>query len=128
MTLLRVMPRNTADTVANRTDTAWTPATDIIEAEDKYTLVIDLPGLTKEDIQVTVTDSVLTVHGERKLSQAADEKYYHNYERTGGRFSRSFKLPDHVDENGLKAAYNDGVLSLDILKKESAKPYTVKIS
>ncbi len=107
---------------------SWKPAVDVVEEKDKFTLEIDLPGLTKEDFKLTVNQGVLTISGERKSKTSEDENLYHNFERPEGTFDRSFKLPENVNADKIEAAYIDGVLKLELVKKEEAKPRTIKIA
>jgi len=125
MTYLKVVPGWRA--AAARSGYDFTPAVDVVENEDAFTLDFDLPGFGKDDIRITVNEGVLTVSGERKREVEDDEKYFRYFERTHGRFSRSFRLPDHVDGNAVTATYRNGVLTLEIPKKEEAKPYTIEI-
>ena len=106
----------------------WKPAVDVVEEKDKFTLEIDLPGLTKEDFKLTVNQGVLTISGERKSKTSEDENLYRNLERPGGTFERSFKLPENVNAEKIEASYIDGVLKLELVKKEEAKPRTIKIA
>ena len=79
-------------TSAKTTQTdAWSPAVDIVESPDAYTLTADLPGLTKADVNLTVEEGVLTLTGERKAEQSESNEFGHRYERAYGKFSRSFR-------------------------------------
>ena len=109
-------------------DGTWKPAVDVVEEKDKFTLEIDLPGLTKEDFKLTVDQGILTISGERKHTTTEDENLYRNLERPGGTFERSFKLPENVNAEKIEASYIDGVLKLELVKKEEAKPRTIKIA
>jgi len=129
MTFLRVAPRWRRDDYANgRTDSTYTPSVDIVEHADGFTLDFDLPGFTREDLKVSVNEGVLTVTGTRARKETAeDEKYFRHFERPYGTFSRSFRLPEYVDGESVKATYVQGVLTLELQKKEEAKPYTIEI-
>lgn len=116
-----------ANSIQHRADT-WKPAVDVVEEKDKFTLEIDLPGLKKEDFKLTVDQGVLTISGERKSKTSEDENLYRNLERPGGTFERSFKLPENVNAEKIEASYIDGVLKLELAKKEEAKPRTIKIA
>jgi HSP20 family protein len=107
----------------------WTPQMDVHENKDAYKVRLDLPGLEKKDIQVSVQDNVLTVRGERRnQSEDKDEKgTWHRVERYSGSFERSLRLGSGVDAGAVKADYKDGVLSVTIPKKEAAKPKTIDI-
>ena len=127
MTLVKYTPRWREGTVTGNTPNDFNPAVDIVEGENAFNIVFDLPGFEKNDINISVKDGVLTVSGERKVAEPGDEKYFRNFERPGGTFSRSFRLPDYVDENTIKASYKNGVLNLDLTRKEEAKPRKIEV-
>ena len=105
---------------------AWWPASDLVQTDDAYTLAVDLPGLTKVDIDVTVEDRTLTLSGERKASHegaTADR-----VERVYGRFVRRFELPNDVDVSAVSAEFENGVLSIVIPKAEEAKARKIDIA
>jgi HSP20 family protein len=104
------------------------PKVDITETENGYTIKADLPGLAKEDIKVNVEDGVLSVSGEKKQEVEKKEKnnYYH-FERSYGRFCRSFTLPTHVDGKDIQAKYNNGVLEVHLKKTAESKPKAVEV-
>jgi len=107
----------------------WTPSADVIEREDGFDLTLDLPGIKKEDLTITVKEEILYLSGERKrLEHEVNEKFHHYYERQYGTFERSFRLPDHVDGEHIKATFADGELHVTVPKLEKAKPKTIKIS
>jgi len=127
MTYLTFKPGLTNRAVySERTNELVTPV-DIVETDAAYLLEFDVPGFGKDNINVTVNEGVLTVKGERKRTVDASEKYFRYFERPEGTFGRSFTLPSHVDASALKATYSDGVLRLEIPKKEEAKPHTIEI-
>lgn len=105
----------------------WAPALDAYEDKDKYVVSIELPGLKKEDINVTVHDGVLTVAGERKSERNAKEGTLHRTERYYGRFTRSVTLPTAVQADKVSAAYKDGVLTVEVPKAEEAKPKQIEV-
>lgn len=105
----------------------WAPDTDMSETDDTYLLTVDLPGLTKKDIQVSYQDHRLTISGERKKESKEEEKDYIRQERYVGKFTRSFTLPTEVKEDKIKAVFKDGVLTVTIPKVETKKPKTVTI-
>jgi HSP20 family protein len=104
------------------------PNVDIAETETGYTIKADLPGLAREDIKVNVADGVLSVSGEKKREVEKREKnrYYH-FERSWGRFCRSFTLPTHVDGNNIEAKYTDGVLEVHLKKSAESKPKAIEV-
>ena len=127
MTLVKYYPVTRKRYSGYNADNTWTPAVDVIEHTDGFVLEIDLPGFKKNDFTLKVKEGVLTLSGERKLEKPADEKLYRYYERTYGAFERSFKLPEHVEDNKIKASYKNGVLKLDFPKKEETKPRSIHI-
>jgi len=115
-------PARTAESLSD-----WTPSLDAHEDKDKYTVAVEIPGLKKEDIAVSVHDGVLTVSGERKSETDVKEGTVHRRERFYGKFSRSVSLPSAVRADKVGAAYKDGVLTVEIPKAEEAKPKTVEV-
>lgn len=105
----------------------WAPALDAFEDKDRYIVSVELPGMKKEDINVTVHDGVLTVSGERKSEKDVKDGMIHRTERFYGRFSRSVSLPSAVKADKVAASYKDGVLNVEIPKAEEAKPRQVEV-
>jgi HSP20 family protein len=106
----------------------WVPPVDISETETEYLIRAALPAVKKEDVNVTVQDGMLTLTGERHQVVVSDEKFY-KVESFYGTFSRSFTLPEYVNENGITADAKDGVLTVHIpkTKVEATKPTAIKI-
>jgi HSP20 family protein len=107
---------------------AWWPAVDILESRDGYLLRAELPGMRREDFNLEVKDGTLTLTGERKFEEAANGVRYHRVERSAGKFSRSFSLPQSVKSEEIKATYRDGILEIHVPKAEEAKPKQIAIS
>ena len=105
----------------------WTPALDAHEDQDKYVVAVEIPGMKKEDMNVSVHDGVLTISGERKGEKDVKEGTVHRRERYYGKFSRSVSLPSAVRADKMNAVYKDGVLTVEIPKAEEAKPKTVEV-
>jgi HSP20 family protein len=105
----------------------WLPTVDISETDDEYLIKAELPEVRKEDVKVTVEDGVLTLQGERRQEKEEKGKKFHRVERSYGSFVRSFTLPESVDENGVRAEYKDGVLSLHLHKTEKVKPKAIEV-
>jgi HSP20 family protein len=109
---------------------SWYPATDIFETKDDYVFKLELPGLSKEDINIEFSDNTLSIKGERKEEKEVKKENYHRIESYTGTFSRSFNLPKNVDANKINATMKDGILELRIAKAEEKKtkaiPITVK--
>jgi HSP20 family protein len=106
----------------------WTPAMDLVEADDHYLLRADLPGMAEEDVSIEIQDNVLTVSGERRDEQEHTRQGWHRVERTFGRFSRSLTLPEGIDPSAVKADFDKGVLTITVPKPEERKPRRVQIS
>jgi len=107
-------------------DSDWIPAYDIIEHDNNFVLEFDLPGFEKSDFAINIKDGVLTVSGERK-EHKVEENYFNYHGRPYGSFERSFRLSDLVIEDKMKAIYKNGVLRLELPKREDAKPRTIEI-
>ena len=105
----------------------WVPAVDISETDVEYLIKAELPEVKKEDVKVTVQHGVLTIHGERKHEKEEKGKRYHRVERSYGSFTRSFTLPDEVDEAKVRAEFKDGMLHLHLPKSEKAKPKAIDV-
>jgi len=109
------------------TEAMWSPLVDIHETKDSFLLMAELPGVKQEDVEVSVEGDTLTLKGERKRETEVKEDQYHRIERSYGRFERSILLPSVVDPNRVKATYRDGVLEVQLPKKEEAKPKEIKV-
>lgn len=109
--------------------TMW-PRLDINEEKNQYIIRADLPGVSKEDINVSIDGDVLTISGEKKQERREGEGEYSHLERTYGSFSRSFSLPEYVDKESVDANYKNGVLELRLNKtgepKRKAKQIEIK--
>lgn len=108
-------------------DRAWGPAVDIYESKDNVVVRADIPGMRKEDIEVTIQDNTLAIKGERKVFEEKKDQDNLRVERAYGAFSRAFTLPTSVDSSKVKAVYKDGVLELTIPKQEEAKPKQINV-
>ena len=106
----------------------WAPAVDLYEDKDSFTVKAELPGLKREDIDVSLNDGNLVISGERKTEQKFDEAETHRVERYYGRFSRSIVLPTSVKADKIAAQYKDGVLTVTLPKSEEAKPKQIEIN
>ena len=106
---------------------AWSPAVDIHETEDSFVVSADLPGLKKDDIQINVEDNTLTIKGEKKFEEKVPRDKYIRVERNYGTFVRSFSLPQNVDSAKIKATFKDGILDLNLPKREESKPKKIAV-
>lgn len=107
---------------------AWTPAVDIYEHEGHIVIKAELSEMRHEDIKVSVEDNHLTIHGERKPPENLKPDQFLRQERTYGTFSRSFALPDAADAQRIKADYRDGVLTIDVARREEVKPKRISVT
>jgi HSP20 family protein len=106
----------------------WAPSVDVVETKEEYKVKVDLPGLLKEDIDVSLTDNILTIKGERKdLKEEGDDVTYYKKEITYGSFQRQVSLANTVDSENIKASYIDGVLEVKVPKTEKAKSRKISI-
>jgi len=112
---------------AETTLTMPDPAVDVTEEADAYKLTAELPGMAEGDIEVALTDDMLTITGEKKEEKAAKEKNYYVSERSYGAFRRSFAVPDGVDRDKVGAAFAKGVLTVTMPKAAGAKAAPKKI-
>jgi HSP20 family protein len=106
----------------------WTPALDVYDEKDNFVVKTELPGMKKEDIEITMHEGTLTISGERKNERETKEGETFRSERYFGRFQRSVTLPAVVDANAVKATYKDGVLTIDLPKSEEAKPKHIAVN
>ncbi|QBG48442.1 Hsp20/alpha crystallin family protein [Verrucomicrobia bacterium S94] len=109
-------------------ENSLSPQFEIVEMDDAFSVVTELPGIGKEQIEIVVDNDVLTVKGEKKAEEKTEEKNYLYCTRQYGSFERKFQLPDSVDQEAIKAHYENGVLTLNLPKKpEAVKPAPRKI-
>jgi HSP20 family protein len=106
---------------------AWVPPVDVYEQDGVLVLKAELPGLKREDIDVTVENDTLTIRGERKLDQDIKQDNVHRVERAFGSFSRAFSLAPKVDATKITAEYKDGLLAIRLPFREEAKPRSIKV-
>lgn len=105
----------------------WVPVVDIREDTDRFVLHADIPGVSREDIDITMEDGVLSIRGERKLEDAGEDGRYKRVERAHGTFYRRFSLPDTANPEGINARCHEGVLEVVIPKREQVKPRRIEI-
>ncbi|MBU0690388.1 Hsp20/alpha crystallin family protein, partial [bacterium] len=103
------------------------PNVDIVENEDSYEIHAELPGVTEEEVNVTLNNNVLTLSGEKKQEVKDEKENFVRVERTYGKFERSFSLPSNIQADKVDANYKDGVLSIKVPKAEEAKSRSIKI-
>lgn len=105
----------------------WKPSADISETEDSFEVRAELPGVTKDDVHISVKEDLLTIKGEKRQEKTNDSKDYRRVERRYGSFERRFTLPPKIEVGNIKAEFNDGVLTLSIPKLEEVKPKEIPI-
>jgi HSP20 family protein len=111
------------------TTTAFAPPVDVYEDEHSVTLKIEVPGIDEKNIDVRIENNTLTVHGERKFEKEEKEENFRRVERQYGSFTRTFTLPNTVDQESVQADYEKGVLKIKLAKKkEEAKPKQIKVN
>jgi HSP20 family protein len=120
-----VMPANREDFM---TAGAWNPSVDIFEDKDRLILEAELPGMKREDFEISVENNVLTLRGERKFEKKAEGDNYHRVERSYGSFTRSFTLPQTVTADGATADFDNGVLRVSLPKREETKARKIEIT
>jgi HSP20 family protein len=105
-----------------------TPSVDVFEEKDEVVVKAELPGMSKEDIDVKVTDDVITISGEKKKEEKVEKKNYYRMERSYGSFIRSLRLPAEVQTEKASAKFKEGILEIRIPKTEEAKKKEKKVS
>jgi len=106
---------------------AWAPPVDVKETRDSLVFTAELPGFKVEELTLRVENGVLSLEGERKFEQESEEKNWHRVERAYGRFYRSFALPVNVDSGKITADLSEGVLTVQLPKRDEAKPKSISI-
>jgi HSP20 family protein len=107
---------------------AWAPALDVHESKDGFSVRVEVPGLKREDIEVSLHDGALVISGERKGETIGEDTEVHRQERYYGKFSRVLTLPAAVAGDKVKAQYKDGILTVTLPKAEEAKPKPITVS
>ena len=105
----------------------WLPAVDVRERDDAYQVEVELPAMSPEDVSITFREGVLTITGERKGADAAQNETVHRTERRFGKFTRSFRLPQDADEDAIDAKADRGVITVTVAKREQAKPRQIEV-
>jgi HSP20 family protein len=105
----------------------WLPSLDVAETKNEIVVKAEVPGLEPKDIDISVSDGLLTIKGEKKQEREEKEENYHLVERSYGTFTRSIRLPNEVQSDKINASYKNGVLKVVLPKSEEAKKKEVKI-
>lgn len=142
MTLVRYDPWNIFDQLRKEMDRAmtregdesgsvvtsdWSPAVDIKEDENGFTIVADIPGVDPKDIDVHMENGMLTIKGERESEKKEEKEGYKRIERSYGSFYRRFSMPDSADADKIKAESKNGVLQISIPKQEKVQPRKISV-
>ena len=106
----------------------WSPPVDIYETDNEVILKAELPEVNQKDIDIQIENSTLTLNGERKFERETKKENFHRIERSYGAFSRSFTLPNAIDQEKIHADYKDGVLKITMPKREETKPKQIKVA
>lgn len=109
-------------------DMGWTPSVEVADTESSINVTAELPGVSKEDVDVDLHNNVLTIRGEKKQQKEEKEKEHYLFERYYGSFQRSFSLPAPVDESSVKAEFRNGVLKIHMDKAAQSKGTKITIS
>jgi HSP20 family protein len=107
--------------------TTWSPAVDIAEHDDGYVVKMEIPGVDKNDVKITMQDNTLTVRGEKKQERESRGSNYHRVERSFGAFQRSFTLSSSVKPEKIDASFKDGILNIELPKAEESKPKQIDV-
>jgi HSP20 family protein len=107
---------------------AWSPSVDIFENKDQIVLEAELPGMSREDFDLSIENNVITLRGERRFEKKDDSDNYHRVERSYGSFTRSFTLPQTVSVEGATAEYRNGVLRVSLPKREETKARRIEVT
>lgn len=105
----------------------WMPDVDVLEQDNKILVRADLPGMKREDIDVSVRDGMLVLRGQREEEKEVKSETYYGSERATGKFYRTFGLPEGVSPDEVEASYTDGVLEVSVPKRDAQEPQSVQI-
>ncbi len=115
------------DTYEDVFHSIWIPAVDVAETEGEYVVKVEVPGVNRDDVKITVHDDTLTIRGEKKQEDRIKKSDFYRLERTYGSFQRSFTLPNTVKTDKIDATYKEGVLTITLPKAEEAKPKAIEV-
>lgn len=122
------LPMRTMFDVGFGSQPGWRTAVDITEKDNAYEITAELPGLNERNVDITLSDDMLTIKGEKSESKDEKQKGYHVSERQYGSFQRSFRVPDNVDSSKIEAAFKNGVLTVTLPKSAEAQKKEKKIA
>lgn len=123
----RFFPSRDGDEGSSSEQAVWAPRTDLVETDESYRIDLDVPGMSRDDLNINYQDNQLTVSGERTSDRTDEGEKYVRVERSFGHFYRSFTLPRTVSADDIRASYENGVLSITVPKTEEVKPRQIDI-
>ena len=104
------------------------PRADLVESGEEYRIMIDLPGVGRDDVNISIRDGLLSVAGEKKPEEnGVEEGGFRRFERLSGKFQRLFRLPEDVDRKGIEADYDNGVLTVRLPRSKKAEPREIQV-
>ena len=109
-------------------NSGWSPRVDIFENKENLIIEAELPGMSRDDFELSIENNVITLSGERRFEKRSEGDNYHRLERTYGSFNRSFTLPQTVTAEGAKAEFNNGILTVNLPKREETKARKIEIT
>ena len=128
MRAMNRMLNNAIEYTPSSWETRWNLALDVAESEDGYVVKASLPGIKPDDLEITLSENVLTIKGEVEEDKELEEAHYHMRERRYGSFSRKIRLPSGIESEKIEASFDDGVLKSHLPKAEEVKPKKIAIS
>jgi HSP20 family protein len=105
----------------------WVPSVDVYEVADRFVIEVELPGLSPEEVDISVEDQALSVEGERRFTADLADDAYRRIERRYGRFARSLQVPPSIDAERIEASFDAGVLSIQLPKRDEAQPKRISV-
>ena len=105
----------------------FAPDMDVYETDDEVVIEVEIPGIDRKDVKITVEENILKISGEKKVEREQKGKNYYYVERSAGKFERAIRLPDYVDVEKIKAEYKNGVLTIRVPKKEERKKKVIEV-
>jgi HSP20 family protein len=125
--LTRLMDEAFGNANGEAVGSAWTPSVDVREDKDHLTITMDVPGVRPEDVRISLENQVLTISGEKQQQNEQKDERWHRWERSYGRFERTFTLPSTVDADRIEATTDNGVLTVRLPKIEKARPREIPV-
>lgn len=105
----------------------FAPDMDVYETDNEVVIEVEIPGIDRKDVKITVEENILKISGEKKVEREQKGKNYYYVERSTGKFERAIRLPDYVDVEKIKAEYKNGVLTIKVPKKEERKKKVIEV-